>query len=133
MSGAYCESAICHPDKIAQARRGMAAELELLDAGDLLKVLGDPTRIRLIAALLTVELCVCDLSELLAMSQSAISHQLRILRQSRLVRYRREGKNAFYSLNDEHVRAIVEMALRHVREMYQPQNDFLAELETDET
>lgn len=123
MTYEICEAKICHPENIELARKGQATELELLDAGDLLKVLGDPTRIRLLSALMTTELCVCDLAELLGMSQSSISHQLRILRQSRLVRYRRDGKNAFYSLNDEHVRAIVEMALRHVREMYQPAHE----------
>ncbi len=120
MTNAYCESEIKHPDKINQARKNMPPDQELSDASDLFKVLADQNRIRLIAALLEVELCVCDLSELLAMSQSAVSHQLRTLRQSRLVRYRREGKNAFYSLNDEHIRSLVQMALAHVLEMYRP-------------
>jgi len=120
MSGYCCESDIRHPEKIAKARLAMPSELELLDASELLKVLADPNRLRLIAALLEVELCVCDLSEFLGMSQSAVSHQLRILRQSRLVRYRRDGKNTYYSLKDIHVEQIVQTAVHHVREMYQP-------------
>ena len=120
MSGYCCESDILHPDEIARARAAMPSEPELLDASDLLKVLADPSRMRLIAALLEVELCVCDLSEFLGLSQSAVSHQLRILRQSRLVRTRRDGKNAFYSLKDSHVEQIVKTALQHVREMYMP-------------
>jgi DNA-binding transcriptional ArsR family regulator len=120
MSGAYCEAEIRHPELIEKARQNMPPEAELQDAGELLKVLADQTRLRLIAALLEVELCVCDLAELLYISQSAVSHQLRVLRQSRLVRYRREGKNAYYSLNDEHIHGIVRIALQHVREMYHP-------------
>ncbi|HAL74778.1 MAG TPA: transcriptional regulator [Clostridiales bacterium] len=120
MPGYCCESDIRHPEKIARAQKAMPSELELLDASELLKVLADPNRMRLIAALLEVELCVCDLSEFLGLSQSAVSHQLRILRQSRLVRHRRDGKNAYYSLKDNHVEQIVQTALQHVREMYQP-------------
>ncbi len=112
----FCELAILHPESINQARRAIPPERDLLDISELLKVLADPTRMRLISALLKVELCVCDLTELVGMSQSAVSHQLRILRQSRLVRCRREGKNAFYSLKDSHVQQIVEIALLHVRE-----------------
>jgi len=120
MSGFCCESDIRHPEKIARARQAMPSELELLDASELLKIFADSNRMRLIAALLEVELCVCDLSEFLGMSQSAVSHQLRILRQSRLVRCRRDGKNAYYSLKDSHVEQIVKTALEHVREMYMP-------------
>lgn len=120
MANDYCESEIRHPEQICKARLAMPLETELIDTSDLFKVLADQNRMRLIAALLGTELCVCDLAELLGMSQSAVSHQLRVLRQSRLVRYRRDGKNAFYSLNDEHIRLIIQMALEHVQEMYRP-------------
>ena len=109
-----------HADRIRSAREAMAPELELLDASELLKALADATRIRLVAALLESELCVCDLSVLTGISQSAVSHQLRILRQNRLVSSRRAGKNTYYTLNDEHVGSIVELALQHVRETYRP-------------
>lgn len=120
MADDFCDLEARHPEQIRKARLAMPPEAELQDASDLFKVLSDQSRIRLIAALLEVELCVCDLAELLEMSQSSVSHQLRVLRQSRLVRYRRDGKNAFYSLNDEHIGSIIQMALEHVREMYRP-------------
>ena len=120
MADDICEVEIRHPEQISKARLSIPPETELQDASDLFKVLADQNRMRLIAALLEVELCVCDLAELLGMSQSSVSHQLRVLRQSRLVRYRRDGKNAFYSLNDEHIGSIIQMALNHVQEMYRP-------------
>lgn len=118
-----CEITTVHPEKIGLARRAMPSAPDLEDAGELLKVLADATRLRLIAAMLEVELCVCDLAEVVGMSQSAVSHQLRVLRQSRLVRLRREGRSSFYSLRDEHVQKIVQTALAHVREMYQPDSE----------
>ena len=120
MTDDFCDLEARHPEQIRKARQAMPPEAELQDASDLFKVLSDQSRMRLIAALLQVELCVCDLAELLEMSQSSVSHQLRVLRQSRLVRYRRDGKNAYYSLNDEHVGSVIQMALEHVREMYRP-------------
>ena len=87
----------------------------LCDLADLFKVFGDTTRMRILYALSESEMCVCAIAEYLAMTQSAVSHQLRALRQSRLVRYRREGKNVFYSLDDEHVRQVMETALHHLQ------------------
>ena len=100
---------------IEQARANMPDEDALYDLADFFKVLGDSTRVRILMALDCSELCVCDLAELLSMTKSAVSHQLRALRQSRLVRYRREGKNVFYSLDDEHVRQVMETALHHLQ------------------
>ncbi|MGB4171825.1 MAG: metalloregulator ArsR/SmtB family transcription factor, partial [bacterium] len=79
------------------------------------KVLGDPTRIKILSALATEKLCVCDLAAALELSVSAVSHQLRVLKGARLVKYRREGKNIFYSLDDEHVISLFRLALEHVR------------------
>ena len=100
---------------IEQARANMPDEDALYDLADFFKVLGARTRVRILMALACSELCVCDLAELLSMTKSAVSHQLRALRQSRLVRYRREGKNVFYSLDDEHVRQVMETALHHLQ------------------
>lgn len=97
----------------------LPAEYEIRDSSELFKVLGDQTRMRLICILLHCELCVHDLARIVNMSQSAISHQLRVLRQAHLVRYRRDGKHTWYSLADEHVRDMVELAMQHVNERYQ--------------
>ena len=88
----------------------------LQNLADLFKVFGDPTRIRILYALSAQELCVCDIAEILQMTQSAISHQLRVLKQMHLVKFRREGKNIFYSLADEHVRLIINQGMEHVNE-----------------
>lgn len=88
----------------------------LQDLADLFKIFGDPTRIRILYALSARELCVCDIAQLLEMSQSAISHQLRVLKQSRLVKFRREGKTVFYSLADDHVSTILSQGINHVTE-----------------
>ena len=101
---------------IGRAADEMPDESALYDAAELLKVFGDPTRLRMIAALCRSELCVCDIARLLGMTQSAISHQLRVLKQARLVATRREGKTIFYSLCDEHVQRIFYCALDHVME-----------------
>ncbi|MBO7473719.1 MAG: winged helix-turn-helix transcriptional regulator [Ruminococcus sp.] len=94
----------------------MPDESALYDAAELLKVFGDPTRLRIISALCKSEMCVCDIAKLLGMTQSAISHQLRVLKQARLVTTRRDGKTIFYSLCDEHVQRIFYCALDHVME-----------------
>lgn len=91
-------------------------ENELYDLAELFKVFGDSTRIRILCELFDSELCVLDIADALGMTQSAISHQLRILKQSKLVKARRDGKSIFYSLADEHVRMIIAMGLEHVEE-----------------
>ena len=91
-------------------------EEELYDLAELFKVFGDSTRIRILYTLFESELCVCDIAELLNMSQSAISHQLRVLKQARLVRNRREGKTVYYFLADDHVRTIIGQGMEHITE-----------------
>lgn len=105
-----------HPDAIGRVRATLPEDDTLLDVSELFKVLGDSTRCKILFVLLVSEMCVCDLSQLLGMSVSAVSHQLRILRQAQLVRYRREGKQVFYALADEHVRTLLSQGMEHVQE-----------------
>ena len=86
----------------------------LLKLAELFKILGDPTRLKIVELLLENEMCVNHIAETMGMGQSAISHQLRVLRQARLVTYRKEGKTAYYSLNDDHVEGLVQMGMDHV-------------------
>lgn len=88
----------------------------LYDLAELFKVFGDSTRIKILYAIFENELCVNDIAKLLNLSQSSVSHQLRILKTSKLVKFRRDGKSIFYSLDDEHVRAIISMGMEHVEE-----------------
>ncbi|MEJ6949951.1 metalloregulator ArsR/SmtB family transcription factor [Halanaerobiaceae bacterium ANBcell28] len=88
----------------------------VLDLAEIFKTIGDPTRIKILYALKEQELCVCDLSELLEMSSSAISHQLRVLRTNKLVKYRKEGRIVYYSLDDDHVLCLFSQGLQHVME-----------------
>ena len=94
----------------------MPDEESLYDLAELFKVFSDSTRIRILYALFESELCVCDIAEVLSMTQSAISHQLRVLKQARLVRNRREGKQIYYSLADDHVRTIIGQGMDHITE-----------------
>ena len=94
----------------------MPAEDVLYDLGDFFKLLGDGTRIKILNALFYSEMCVCDIAALLGMTQSAISHQLRVLKQGRLVKHRKEGKSVYYSLDDEHIKHIIEQGLTHIKE-----------------
>ena len=98
------------------SKKNIPDENELFDLAELFKVFGDSTRIRILYALYDEERSVSDIAESLNMTQSAVSHQLKILRQASLITYRRQGKNVFYSLADEHVRDIIEKALEHIRE-----------------
>ena len=116
MHSEVCEANVIHQDVVAKVRENMQDEDPIYEVAELFKVFGDSTRARIICALTVSELCVCDLSCLLNMSQSAISHQLRILKQSRLVTSRREGKTIFYSLADSHISSIFGQALEHVLE-----------------
>ena len=94
----------------------MPDEEVLYDLAELYKIFGDSTRIKILYALFEAELCVCDIAQVLDMTQSAISHQLRLLKSSKLVKFRREGKTIFYSLADEHVRTIIDMGMEHLCE-----------------
>jgi ArsR family transcriptional regulator len=111
-----CDCSVIHADVVERVRKIMPEEPELYDLADFFKVLGDSTRIKIMWALDSDEMCVCDLAVLLNMTKSAISHQLKALRQSNLVSYRKEGKIVFYSLADEHVRDIFEKGFEHISE-----------------
>lgn len=111
-----CETTCVHSDLLKIVNEKMPDETELYDLSELFKVFGDSTRIRILFVLFECEVCVCDLAEALNMTQSAISHQLKILKQNKLVKSRREGKSVFYSLADEHVRTIIAQGLDHIEE-----------------
>jgi ArsR family transcriptional regulator len=111
-----CKDLIIHREKVEKARETMPDERMIRQVSDFFKVLGEPTRIRILNILSLGEMCVCDLSAALGMNQSAVSHQLKILKQSSLVTYRKEGKVVYYSLNDDHVRHIYEQGLLHIKE-----------------
>lgn len=111
-----CEIRLINKDKVARARKIMHSDDMINKLSETFKVLGDSTRIRIISALSAEELCVCDIAILLNMSDSAISHQLRILRNLRLVKYRKEGKMAFYSLDDKHINKLLKHGLEHISE-----------------
>lgn len=116
MSDEFCSCDIVHENVIEMVRKKMPQEEKLYDLAELFKVFGDTTRVKIISALFEAEMCVCDIAELLHMTQSAISHQLRVLRQARLVKHRKEGKVVFYSLDDEHIKAIFNQGLEHILE-----------------
>ena len=111
-----CESFELHENLLKIVRETMPEETELYDLAEMFKVFGDSTRIRILFVLFEAEVCVCDLASALNMTQSAISHQLRILKQNKLVKSRREGKSVFYSLADDHVRTIINQGREHIED-----------------
>ena len=111
-----CDIFQVHDELVKKVNSRMPDEDELYDLAELFKVFGDSTRIRILYVLFEEELCVCDIAQTLNMTQSAISHQLQVLKKSKLVKYRREGKTVFYSLADDHVRAILGQGMDHVTE-----------------
>ena len=111
-----CEVSVIHEDVLARVREKMPAEEPVYEVSELFKVFGDSTRARIICALNIEEMCVCDLSALLNMTQSAISHQLRLLKVSRIVKSRKQGRVVYYSLDDAHIGQIFAMAFDHVME-----------------
>lgn len=111
-----CDCNVIHEETVKRVASVMPEETELYDLAELFKVFGDLTRIRILCALAESEMCVCDLASLLNMTQSSVSHQLRVLKQARLVRYKRVGKIVYYSLDDEHVKHIFNLGLIHLRE-----------------
>lgn len=111
-----CNVNIIHEDIVVRVKDKLPAEETLYDLAELFKVFGDTTRIKIICALFESEMCVCDLSALLNISQSAISHQLRVLKSARLVKFRRAGKVIYYSLDDEHIKQIFDAGLHHITE-----------------
>lgn len=111
-----CEDKVVHLDVLEKVRANMPDEDTLVNVAELFKVFGDSTRTRILSALSVSELCVCDISVLLNMSMSAVSHQLRILRQTKIVKSRRKGKEIVYSLDDEHISELYKLALEHLSE-----------------
>ena len=111
-----CETTEIHEDLLKIVKDTMPDENELYDLAELFKVIGDSTRIRILFVLFEAEVCVCDLAEVLHMTQSAVSHQLKILKQNKLVKSRREGKSIFYSLADDHVKTIIAQGMEHIEE-----------------
>ena len=111
-----CDLIELHTDLLEKVRSTMPDEIELMDLAELFKVFGDSTRIRILFVLFEAEVCVCDLADVLGMTQSAISHQLKVLKQSKLVKARRDGKSVFYSLVDDHVRSIIAQGREHIEE-----------------
>jgi len=105
-----------HEKLVAEIEESLPDEDTLDDLEDLFKIFGDSTRIKILYVLHGGEMCVCDIASLLQMTQSAVSHQLRVLRQNRLVKSRREGKNIYYLLADEHVHTIISMGIEHISE-----------------
>ena len=111
-----CECEEIHSELVEKKRAEMPDESTLYDLSDFFKILGDSTRVSILFAIDGEPMCVCDIANLLGMTKSAVSHQLKILRQSDLVTYRKSGKNVFYTLADDHVRDIIEKALEHIKE-----------------
>ncbi len=111
-----CGCLFVHQPTVDHVLDEMPGDETLYDLAELFKVFGDSTRIKILYALFEAELCVCDIAQLLGLTQSAVSHQLRVLKNSRLVKFRREGKTVFYSLADDHVRKIIAQGMEHIDE-----------------
>lgn len=112
----HCEFIHAHPEVIEKIKSAMPDEDTLIDLAELFKVFGDSTRIKILSALSGGELCVCDVSTAVGMTSSAVSHQLKILKNAGLVKFRRDGKTVFYSIADDHVMTILNQGLEHVNE-----------------
>lgn len=111
-----CQENVIHSDVVSMVKSKLPKEETLYDLAELFKVFGDSTRIKILCSLFEAEMCVCDMATTLGMSQSAVSHQLRVLKNARLVKFRRDGKVVYYSLDDEHVKHIFNEGLNHVKE-----------------
>ncbi|MGL4453970.1 MAG: ArsR/SmtB family transcription factor [Sarcina sp.] len=111
-----CEDNVIHSDVVSNVRANLPKEETLYDLAELFKVFGDSTRIKILCSLFEAEMCVCDIATTLNMSQSAVSHQLRVLKNAKLVKFRREGKVVYYSLDDDHVKHIFNEGLNHISE-----------------
>jgi ArsR family transcriptional regulator, lead/cadmium/zinc/bismuth-responsive transcriptional repressor len=115
-SHAVCDCTIIHSELVEKVKAAMPEITQLFDLAEFYRIVGDSTRIGILSALQRSEMCVCDLCAVLNMTQSAISHQLRLLKQSRLVRYRKEGKVVYYSLDDKHIEEILLIGFNHISE-----------------
>ena len=111
-----CDFIHAHEEIVEKVRQELPDEDTLYDLPELFRIFGDSTRIRILYVLFEAEMCVCDIAQLLGMTQSAISHQLRALKNARLVKSRRDGKTVFYSLADDHVKTIIDQGIEHVKE-----------------
>ncbi len=111
-----CQVQCIHPEAVNRVKDQMPSQEIMMELADFFKVFGDHTRIRILSALYQEELCVCDLVEVLGMNQSAVSHQLRVLRGAKVVKFRKDGKMVYYSLDDEHVRELLNDGLAHIQE-----------------
>ena len=111
-----CEVTLIHEDNVKKAINELPDDELIADLSDMFKIFGDQTRVKILMALESGEMCVCDIAAVMDMSQSAISHQLRVLKQSNIVKTRREGKVVYYSSSDDHVKEIFDMAMVHVQE-----------------
>ncbi|NLJ73520.1 MAG: helix-turn-helix transcriptional regulator [Firmicutes bacterium] len=111
-----CEVTAIHEDVVEAVRETMPPEEKLFSLAEFFKVFGDTTRIRILYALFQSDMCVCDIAYLLGMSQSAISHQLRVLKQAKLVKFRKEGRVVYYSLDDDHIKSIFDQGYQHISE-----------------
>ena len=111
-----CSCTIIHQEVVDEIKAVMPAEELLYDLAELFKVFGDTTRVKILHALFRSEMCVCDIAALLGMTQSAISHQLKILKQTRLVKFKRDGKVVYYSLDDSHIKDIFDLGFKHIQE-----------------
>lgn len=112
-----CEENIIHKDRVEIVKQNMKNEQIIIDVADFFKVFSDSTRVKILYALLESELCVCDIAAIISSSQSAVSHQLRILKQSKLVKYKKVGKVVYYSLDDDHIKDILEKGFDHIEEI----------------
>ncbi|MDR2005736.1 MAG: metalloregulator ArsR/SmtB family transcription factor [Acidaminococcales bacterium] len=113
---ARCDCHTIHEEVVNRVRGNMPADESLLDLADLFKVFSDSTRVKILCALFQAEMCVCDIAVILGMTKSSISHQLRVLKQTKLVKYRRDGKVVYYSLADDHVKTVFDQGFVHVTE-----------------
>lgn len=112
-----CEIPFVDEAKVKKVKREMKSPEKIAALAETFKILGDPTRLKIAFALSKEELCVCDIANLLGVSQSAVSHSLRTLRQMKLVRFRKEGKIAYYTLDDDHIANLLDQGFRHVEEL----------------
>jgi len=110
-----CEVSCIHEETVNEVKKNMLETDEVQSLSAIFKAFGDPTRLKILHSLKQAEMCVCDLSFILDMSQSAVSHQLRVLRNLRLVKHRKDGKNVFYSLDDDHIFEILDQGLEHIK------------------
>lgn len=125
-SAETCAAKVIHCDVVQRVEKKMPAGSNLNDLAGFFKLFGDPTRIRILWALCESEMCVCDICALLGMKQPAVSHQLKTLKDARVVRSRRDGKVVYHSLDDDHIRSLLRFGLDHLREFDQPENEIHA-------